>query len=78
MLGSGFFKCFLHVSYRLDLKKWQVRNPAEKTSIKERKTEIYKLFKRKMGLLIGYPKPGGCELTNDGNSAQRFFEDSAM
>ena len=35
-----FFEFLLHVSYRLDFKKLQAKIPAEKASVKERKTKI--------------------------------------
>lgn len=65
------FECLLHISYRLDLKKWSVRK-ADKPAVDARKKYIQERFRREMGLLVDVPKPG-FGTTNDGNSARKFF-----
>ncbi|KAH9632262.1 hypothetical protein HF086_002897 [Spodoptera exigua] len=66
------FECFLHISYKLDIKKWQARSSQEKASVKQRSDEIKQRFKHEMGLIVDKPKPGFGS-TNDGNTARRFF-----
>ncbi|XP_049312286.1 uncharacterized protein LOC125778464 [Bactrocera dorsalis] len=68
-----FLEFVLHLSYRIGIKKWQVRNPEDKNTIKQRKQEIQKNFWEKMGLHIDKPKSNGCGSTNDGNTARRVF-----
>lgn len=66
------FECLLHISYRLDIKNWQVRGPEDKASVKQRSGEIQKKFKDQMGLIVDKPTPGYGN-TNGGNTARRFF-----
>lgn len=40
-----FFECCLHLTYKLDIKKWQARSDTEKEQIKIRKTNIQKGFR---------------------------------
>lgn len=68
-----FLEFVLHLSYRIAIKKWQVRNPEDKNTIKQRKQEIQKNFWEKMGLHIEKPKSNGCGSTNAGNTARRVF-----
>lgn len=63
---------FLHVSYKLNLKKWQARGSEQKESVKLRQKEITTRFYQEMGLVIDLPKQGGGN-SNDGNTARRFF-----
>lgn len=70
-----FFECILHLSYRLEIKKWQVRGSKQEKDVFElRKKLIIKRFKSEMGLLVDVVKQGYGS-TNDGNTARRFFED---
>ena len=68
MRGILFFECMLHISYRLDIKKWQVRSDEDKSSVQKRSEDI----KKHMGLIVDKPKPG-IGNANDGNTARRFF-----
>lgn len=65
---------FLHLSYRLEIKKWQVRGQNVQ-AMKIRKNQIQKRFKVETGLIVDKPKPGGSGTSNDGNTARRFFSD---
>ena len=69
-----FFKYFLHVAYRLDIKKWQARGDDDRRKVKKRKALIQKKFSSEISLLVGQAKPGGCGTINDGNTARRFFK----
>lgn len=71
------FECLLHISYRLDVKKWQVRGEEDKMYVQHRSNLIKKSFKEKLGLIIDKPKPGYGS-TNDGNTARRFFENPEL
>lgn len=71
------FECILHISYRLDQKKWQIRSIEDKQAMAERKKNIIDDMKNRMGLLVDIPKPG-FGTTNDGNSARRFFQNPGL
>jgi hypothetical protein len=66
------FECLLHISYRLEVKKWQLRDAILKENVKNRSKNIQQLFKIKMGLIVDKPKPGYGN-SNDGNTARKFF-----
>lgn len=70
------FECILHMSYKLDVKKWQLRNakPEDVEKVEARKKAIKQGFKEKLALNVDQPKAGGAGSTNDGNTARRFFE----
>jgi len=72
-----FFECLLHVPYRLEVKKWQIRKQDRK-KVQQRKHLIQEKFRKEMGLLADVPKPGGSGTTNDGNTARRFFRDPTL
>lgn len=71
------FECCLHLSYRLEIKKWQARSDSEKESVNTRKRNIQKGFRLQLGLIVDQPKQGFGS-TNDGNTARRFFENSTI
>ena len=66
------FECLLHISYRLDIKKWPAKSDEDKCSVKQRSKEIKQKFKKHMELIVDRPKPGYGN-ANDGNTAGRFF-----
>lgn len=68
-----FFEYFLHVAYRLEIKKWQARGE-DKEKVAELKKKIQKRFKIELGLNIDKPRAGGAGTSNDGNVARKFFE----
>lgn len=72
-----FMEWLLHVSYRLDVKKWRC-GTLEKHSLETRKHIIQQKFKSELGLLIDVPKAGGSGTSNDGNTARRFFNNSTQ
>ena len=71
-------ECFLHIAYKLPVKKWTTRVPSEKTIILNRKNEIQQSFKNQTGLVIDVPKSSGSGTSNDGNTARRFFQNVDM
>ena len=73
-----FVEYFLHVSYRLEIKQWQIRNPVDKEKLILRKRNIQSQFKEKLGLIVDKPKTGGCGTSNDGNTARIFFRNSEI
>lgn len=68
-----FFECLIHISYRLDLKKWQVRGAEEKQILLNRKQHVINRFRNETGLVVDQPKQS-FGTSNDGNTARRFFE----
>lgn len=67
-----FFEFILHLSYKLPLKKWQVRGQEEKQILENRKKHIQKKFKERLGLRVDFTKPGYGN-SNDGNTSRRVF-----
>lgn len=72
-----FFECCLHLSYKLDIKKWKVSENDEKIKVEERKLEVQKKFRDHLGLIVDQPKQNYGS-SNDGNTARRFFENSEL
>lgn len=68
-----FFEYFIHVSYRINIKKWQVRSAEDKASVAQRKE-----FIQQLGLIVDKPRSGGSGTSNDGNSARKFFHNSQI
>lgn len=68
-----FYEYFLHISYRLDIEKWQARG-ADRDRLLKRKQNVQKRFRIEMGLIVDKPRSGGSGTSNDGNSARRFFQ----
>lgn len=69
-----FFESLLHLSYKLEVKKWQLRNEDDKNAVKQRKSMIQEDFRNRLGLIVDVPKAGFGN-TNDGNTSRRFFAD---
>lgn len=46
------FKSSLYLSYKLSMKKWQIRTTEEKKIIKQRKEQIEHSFRDEMGILV--------------------------
>lgn len=69
-----FFESLLHLSYKLEVKKWQFRNEEDKNAVKRRKATIQEDFKNILSLIVDIPKAGFGN-TNDGNTSRRFFAD---
>ena len=70
-----FMECLLHISYKIDIKRWYVAGKDNKEKVAERKKLIQSRFKAEMGLLIDMPKQSYGN-TNDGNTARRFFKEA--
>lgn len=66
------FEYLLHISYRLDIKCWAIRNKDNKEKINQGKKNIQSAFRIQMGLLIDIVKQGK-GTSNDGNTARKFF-----
>lgn len=73
-----FFEYFLHVSYRLELKQWQIRSSEGKAQLLKTKQNIQLQFREKMGLIVDKPKTGGSGSSNDGNTARDFFNNASL
>ncbi|CAF1142702.1 unnamed protein product [Brachionus calyciflorus] len=68
------FECILHISYRLPIKKWQIRGSTAENKCLARKKILQEKFWSKLGLLVDFPKDSGYGNTNDGNTARRAFQ----
>lgn len=73
-----FFEYFVHLAYRMDVKKWQVRSDDEKRQVADRKSYVQNEFRRRLGLIVDKPRSGGSGTSNDGNTARKFFSHSAV
>jgi hypothetical protein len=73
-----FLECCLHISYRLNVKVWQMRGQDLKDEYARRKKEIQTILWNKLGLKVDKPKAGGSGTSNDGNTARRAFEDPKL
>lgn len=72
------FEYFLHVSYRLEEKVWQIRSQKAKENLLIWKENIQAELRIKMGLIVDKPKAGGSGTSNDGNTARKFFSNPDM
>lgn len=71
-----FFECCLHLSYKLEIKKWQGRKE-DKETVERRKKCIQQQFRDRLGLIVDQPKQGYGS-SNYGNTARRFSENSEI
>lgn len=65
----------LHISYRLEIKSWQVRSTENKNIISKTKQYVQDRFRSELGLLVDMPKQQAGD-TNDGNTARKFFRNA--
>ena len=74
-----FLECCSSVAYRLDVKKWQIRENDTDTYSKceKRKQKIQEDFRVKMSLIVDQPKQTHGS-SNDGNTARRFFQNAEV
>lgn len=68
------FECLLKISYRQELKVWQMRTVDQKMVFAEKKKKIQAILRTKLGLIVDKPVSGGSGNSNDGNTARRAFE----
>lgn len=74
-----FYEYFIYLSYRVDIKKWQVRSSEDKQMLSYKKQYIILFqFRERLGLVVDKPRSGGSGTSNDGNSARKFFMNSAI
>lgn len=64
----------LHISYRLEIKSWQVRGTENKNIISKTKRYVHR-FRSELGLLVDMPKQQTGD-TNDSNTARKFFRNA--
>ena len=67
------FECLLHISYRLEIKKWQICGNDNK-KVCGKKRIIQNKFIEELGLRVDFPRQGGSGTSNDGNTARRAFK----
>lgn len=73
-----FFEYFIHVAYKLDVKKWQARSANDQMLVSAKKKYVQTQFRERLGLIVDKPKSGGSGTSNDGNTARRFFSNSEV
>lgn len=72
-----FMECILHISYRLDFKKWSARSSVQKDLLKNKKKRVQMELKQRLGINVDVPRQGSGN-SNDGNTARRFFRDTQI
>ena len=63
----------MHVSYKLEIRKYYARTPEEKIIVEETKKAVKKQLREELSILVDTPKQGS-GTTNTGNTARRAFE----
>lgn len=71
-------ECCLHISYRIDIKVWQVRGDKLKVAFADRKKRVQAILWERLGLIVDRPKPGGFGTMNGGNTARRAFKNPIL
>lgn len=74
-LWIRFFEWLLHLSYRVDIKKWQLRDARDKEKAKERKHLLQQKFLDEMKLRVDFPSTKGTGNSNTGNVCRKAFSD---
>ncbi|XP_065648023.1 uncharacterized protein LOC136077773 [Hydra vulgaris] len=69
------FEYILHLGYKLDIKKYFAKSPAEKALVKSKKTNIQLRFREELSLIVDMSKQSFGN-TNDGNTARRAFKNA--
>lgn len=72
------FEALLHISYRIPIKKWQVRTITDKEIVKQRKLEVQTRFATEFNMRVDMPTPGGSGNSNTGNVARRAFSNEEL
>ena len=76
-LWIRLFECILHISYRLELRKWKIHKE-DKERFNRRKENVKKNMWEKMNLHVDQPRVGGSGTSNDGNTARRAFSQEEL
>lgn len=72
------FEWLLHISYRIDVKTWQLRGPELKAMGKERKRILQERFLKKMFIRVDFPSTGGSGNSNNGNVCRTAFSNPKL
>lgn len=67
-----FFECLLHISYRMDIKKWKITKDL-KPKYLERKQLISDRLYTAFGVRVDLPRAGGAGTSTTGNVCRRAF-----
>ena len=62
-----FLECMLHISYKMQITKWQAKTEDKENIVKLRKVEVRSEFRKRMSLVIDQTRVGGAGTLNDGN-----------
>lgn len=65
-------ECCLNLSYRINIKKWQIRK-SDIEEFNQQKQKIQTLLWQHMSVKVDKPRPGGNGTSNDGNTARKVF-----
>ena len=68
------FEMLLHISYRIEVKKWRVTSTADKAKVSARKKLVHDRFQAEMGLRVDETKQGA-DNSNGGNTNRGAFEE---
>lgn len=68
-------ECFIHISYKLEIRKWRAVTAEDKHSVARRKSIIQQRFRSEVGVLLDMPKQSSGN-TNTGNTARTFFRNA--
>lgn len=72
-------EAILHLAYKLDTGRWRKnKSLGDEAKIQAKKAEIQQKLEASMGLVVDMPKQNGAGTTNDGNTARRLFQNSAV
>ena len=72
----AWIRCFelvIHVAYRLEVMQWQMKTAAAKETVKAKKKDVQRIFRKQLGLVVDKLRAGSKGASNDGNTARRLF-----
>lgn len=77
-LWIRIFEFLLHLSYKINIKKWRVSTQGDKLEVKRRKKIIQQRFEEQLNLRVDQPISGGAGNSNCGNTSRRAFKNSKL
>ena len=72
-----FLECLLHISYRMDVKKWRIEKPLRPLYDKRKKYVQVQLYE-KFGVRVDQPSSGGAGTSTTGNICRRVFSNPKL
>lgn len=78
-LWIKILELILYIGSKKETERWRKSKAlGDEETIKARKTAIQQELKARLGLLVDMPRQGGSGNSNDGNTARRLFQNSAV